>query len=140
MQRGERRDPIMTLVLTIITCGMYQFYWMFMACDEVNKGLGRNQYNGLVEVLLSFMTCGLWMLWWDWRIGNSIYEMEQRWGVQPKMEPAMLFLTAFFGLGPLFFQASMNNAWDHGQPPLDGPYHQERLPSHHDHTPPHDGW
>ncbi len=120
MQRGESREPVMTLVLTIVTCGFYYWYWMYKTCEEVNAGLGREEYNPVVEILLGVVTCGLWVLVWDWRVGESIYEMEQKWGVEPKMEPVLLFLTNFFGLGPLFYQRSMNNAWDNGRPPGGG--------------------
>ncbi len=116
MRRGEVRNPVMTLVLTIITCGFYYFYWMYKTCEEVNAGLATEEYNPGIEILLSIVTCGLWTLWWDWRVGESIYEMEQRWGTDPMMEPALLFLTNFFGLGPLFYQRSMNNAWENGSP------------------------
>ena len=119
MQAGEKRDPIMALVLAIVTCGLYMFYWVYKSSEELNAGLGRQDFNPAMEVGLSFLTCGLWMIWWDWRAANAIYEMEQMWGQKPKMEPALLFLTGLFGLGPLFFQLSMNNAWE-GQPQIAG--------------------
>lgn len=116
MKRGPIREPIMTLVLTLLTCGVYYLYWIVATCNEVNDGLGRQEYNGGMEVVLSLLTCGWWTLWWDWRMANSIYELEQRWGVEPELEPAVMFITNFFGLGPLFYQRSMNNAWENGSP------------------------
>ena len=116
MRRGEIRDPIMTLVLTWVTCGIYYWYWMYKASEEINAGLGREEYDPGMELLLAIVTFGLWVIWWDWRVSESIYEMEQRWGLEPKMEPALMFLTNFFGLGPLFYQRSMNHAWEQGRP------------------------
>lgn len=117
MRSGMNRNPVMTLVLTLVTCGFYYWYWMWVTCQDINAGLGREEFNPAVEILLGIVTCGLWVLVWDWRAGEAIYELEQTWGVEPEMEPALLFLTNFFGLGPLFYQRSMNNAWLNGAPP-----------------------
>ncbi len=125
-QRGTVREPIMTLVLTIFTCGFYYLYWMIVACEDINKGLGEKRFNWVVEFVLGFVTCGIWFLVWEWRSAEAICEIEQRWGLKPQMEPVLLFLTNFFGLGPLFYQRSMNHAWEEGHPPSEG-HQYDRL-------------
>ena len=45
MQRGEVRDPIMVAILGMVTCGFYNLYWMYMVCEEMNNGLGREEFN-----------------------------------------------------------------------------------------------
>ncbi len=116
MQRGEFREPVMTLVFTWLTCGIYYYYWMYVASEEMNAALGRKEYDPAMEIVLSLVTCGIWLIWWDWRMSESIVELEQRWGLVPKMEPALMFVTNFLGLGPLFYQRSMNHAWQFGDP------------------------
>ncbi len=117
---GKVREPIMTLILTILTCWIYYLYWMIVTCEDINKGLGEKRFNWVVEFVLGFLTCGVWFLVWEWRSAEAIVEIEQRWGLQPQMEPVLLFITNFFGLGPLFYQRSMNHAWQQGQPPSAG--------------------
>lgn len=127
MQKGESRDPIMTLVLTLVTCGLYGLYWLFVTTEEVNKGLGREEYNFVKEFLLTMVTCGLWGMFWMWRFSNSIVEIEQKWGVQPKMDAPILFVTYIFGLGPFFMQTSLNNAWDNGNPGVGADSHDALM-------------
>ena len=38
---GTNRSPVMVLVLTVITCGIYSLYWHYVVGQEINAALGR---------------------------------------------------------------------------------------------------
>lgn len=116
MQRGEVRNPVMVLVLTLFTCGIYAIIWILGVCDDVNKGLGREEFNGGKEIGLTLVTCGLWGYYFFWRLSEATAEVQQAWGVQPTMDPPIYFVTFLFGLGPFFIQTGLNNAWENGTP------------------------
>lgn len=116
MQRGEVRNPVMVLVLCMVTCGIYNIIWILAVMDELNKGLGREDYNGTKEVILLFVTCGLWGMWLLWRICNSVAELQESWGVQPQFDGTILFLLHFVYVGPYFVQDGLNKAWEQGTP------------------------
>lgn len=124
MQRGEVRDPIMVTVLSLVTCGMYNLYWLYMAIEEVNKGLGEERFSFFKELGLSIITCGLYAFYFYWQFSNAIVELQQRWGVQPVQEPTILFALQliFPPAGPFLIQQSLNNAWEHGTPGGAGGY------------------
>src|SRR5690554_2783891 len=116
MQRGEVRNPIMVLLLPMVTCGIYGFIWMYGVVDDINKGLGREEYNFVKEILLSMVTCGAWGIWFSWRLCNSVVEVQNTWGVKPQFDAPILFVLLLFGLGPFFIQQGLNEAWENGSP------------------------
>lgn len=114
MQAGQVRNPIAQLLLTIVTCSLYGLYWLFLAVEEVNKGLGEERFNFVKEVLLSIVTCGLWAFWFYWRFSEAVCELQAKWGVKPEMDAPILFILAVLGLGPLFFKMGLNKALEQG--------------------------
>ncbi len=122
MQRGEVRNPVTVLLLIYVTCGIYGLIWMFAVIDDINKGLGREEFNAMKEIGLTIVTCGMWGLWFQWRLCNAVVELQKAWGVEPEMEPTILFVLNFVYVGPLFMQKSLNNAWENGTPGGAGGY------------------
>lgn len=116
MQRGEVRNPIMVVVLPMLTCGIYGLIWFFQVCEDLNKGLGRQEFNAVKELALTFVTCGLWGYYFIWRICEAVVEVQKQWGVQPNMDAPILFVMSLIGIGPFFMQSGLNNAWENGTP------------------------
>ena len=116
MQRGEVRDPVMVLILSIFTCGIYNLIWLFKTGEEINQASGFEQFNMVKELLLSFFTCGLWGIWFQWRFAEAVVNLQKNWGVKPQMEAPILFFMAFVSLMPFFVQQGLNDAWQHGTP------------------------
>ncbi len=116
MQYGTVRHPILVYFLSMITCGLYGLYWFFVTSEDINRGLGRKEMNPILDFILIWLTCGLWWFWWSWKASEAIVEVQEAWGVRPKMDAALLFIIAFFGLGMIVKQLSLNNAWENGSP------------------------
>jgi hypothetical protein len=117
MQRAEVRSPIVVLVLSLFTCGIYSIWYLFFAVpDEINQGLGREEFSSMKELGLSIVTCGLWTFWYMWRICEALVELQKAWGVEPEMDAAIIFILALLGIGPIFIQMALNNAWENGTP------------------------
>ncbi len=121
MQRGEVRDPVKTLIFGLLSCGIYQLYWLIQIAQELNAALGRDEFT-MKDVILSFVTCGIWGIFVMWRLSNAVVELQQKWGVQPVMDAPILFLMNLLYLGPFFIQQSLNNAWENGTPGGAGGY------------------
>ena len=122
MQKGEVTNPILVLVLPMVTCGMYMIYWMFKAMNEINAGLGREEFNPTTDLILTFVTCGAYGIYFNWPLSNAVVELQQKWGVQPEMDANIMFVLSLFGLGGFFMQTGMNNAWEKGTPGGAGGY------------------
>ncbi|MGM0556342.1 MAG: DUF4234 domain-containing protein [Myxococcota bacterium] len=111
MNRGEVRNPITVLLLTFVSCGLYGIYWFFQIVEDINGALGEERFNPFKELVLSVVTCGAWGLWLQWRLSETAVELQRSRGIQPKLEPWMLFLTGLVGLFPFFMQAMLNETW-----------------------------
>ena len=124
MQRGEVRDPIIVTILSFVTCGIYNLYWLYMVLEEVNKGLGEERFSFFKELGLSIITCGLYGLYFYWQFSNAISEVQQRWGVRPMQEPVLIFVLCLMvpPVGPFLIQQGLNNAWENGTPGGAGGY------------------
>ena len=81
MRRGTPRDPALTLVLILLTCGIYYLYFIYEVSQETQEFLEEPDISPGVEVLLSVLTCGLWNIYWDYRMGKRIAEMNRQAGL-----------------------------------------------------------
>jgi len=120
MRLGTRRDPALTLVLILLTCGIYYLYFIYVVSQETQDFLEEPDIAPGLEVLLSVLTCGLWNIYWDYRIGKRVAEMCVQAGLPPT-DNAVLYLAldlvgagGFLGLGllnPVLQQESLNRVW-----------------------------
>ncbi len=133
MRIGKTRSPALTLVLILLTCGIYYLYFIYIVSEETQEFLGERDTSPGLEVLLSVATCGLYNIYWDYKLGKRIAEMSQRVGLPPT-DNAVLYLIldcigvgGFGGLGllnPILQQDGLNRVWQAamtGPPPGSAP-------------------
>ena len=51
-----RRSVAAVIVLSLITCGIYMLYWIFVTCRDLQKESGRSEFPYLGIFLLSLFT------------------------------------------------------------------------------------
>ena len=120
MRLGTPRDPALTLVLILLTCGIYYLYFIYVVSQETQDFLDDREISPGVEALLSLITCGLWNIYWDYRMGKRVAEMCVQVGL-PVTDNAVLYLVldlvgfgGFSSLGlvnPVLQQDSLNRIW-----------------------------
>jgi hypothetical protein len=112
---GEKRDPMMVVLFTFLTCGIYGWYWLYMMITEVKNALGREDINPAMELVLSIVTCGIYMIYLFYKYPQMMLEMQDRAG-RPRNDISMMsLLLAIFGLGIVsiaVIQSELNNIWD----------------------------
>lgn len=59
----SKRNPVAVAVLTVLTFGLYAYYWLYSTTDELKDETGREELNPLIDVLLAIVTVGLWGIW-----------------------------------------------------------------------------
>lgn len=115
-ERGEERNIIVVFALTMVTCGLYGLYYNYVLMQDLNKGLGREEYSPVKEIALGFVTCGFWTMWLLWREAASVNEIERDWGLKVEFEQPILFALNFFVFN-VFSQVRLNNVWANGTVP-----------------------
>ena len=58
------RSVGLCIVLSIITCGIYGFYWLYCLNEDVNEITERPGTSGGLVVVFSLITCGIYSLYW----------------------------------------------------------------------------
>jgi uncharacterized membrane protein YidH (DUF202 family) len=70
----------MHLILTLVTCGFWNFYWNYRQMEACNDMLGRREFSFVAWILLIFVTCGLWHIFYQYKMGSAIVEIQRHMG------------------------------------------------------------
>lgn len=61
------------IVLSVVTCGLYNVYWNYLQMKAMNALLGREEYDFVRWALLTLVTCGLYHIYFEYRMGSDLY-------------------------------------------------------------------
>ena len=65
------RNIVVAIILSIVTCGIYQLYWMFKMNEEVNVLASEpNATSGGLVIVFHFITCGIYGIYWSYKMGE----------------------------------------------------------------------
>jgi hypothetical protein len=64
----------MPAVLTMVTCGIYYFYWQYVTTEELKQATGRDDLNPMMDLLLTLCCCGLWAIYVQYRNAQVVHE------------------------------------------------------------------
>lgn len=111
--RGPRlktdRSILMYIVLTIVTCGLYGFWFIYTMAQDVNTacaGDGESTSGLVAYIVLSYITCGIYSYYWQYQLGNRLADNAYRYNMRFSENGTTVLLWAIFGsflcgLGPL---------------------------------------
>ena len=74
MENVHVRNIAFDIVLTLLTCFLYNLYVQYKQCDAVNDMLGAPKYSFASWFLLSLITCGLYHVYHEYRKSVDIAE------------------------------------------------------------------
>src|SRR5262245_56941157 len=63
--KGQIRNPTTVLLLSFVTCGIYQLIWFISVCNEMSRFLGKEEPSWWKIILFANLTCGIYGLWWQ---------------------------------------------------------------------------
>jgi len=121
-----KRNPLGVLGLSLISLGIYFFYWYWKLNDELRRFEHDESINP-ARSLMAMLFC--WIIIVPpfiaiWNTANHIQSAERRAGVLQQIEPVLvlLFQIVFSLVNPPYTQDHMNRIWDHavGTQPLPG--------------------
>ncbi len=96
----ERRDIAISVVLSIITLGIYALYWMYQISEDVNALVGRQWHcsSGIV-ILLTIVTFGIYGIYWWYMAGQALdeYIVSKESGM-PGSRGVVYLVLSIFGL------------------------------------------
>lgn len=101
---GERlktdRGLLSYIVLSIITCGIYSYYFIYKMAYDVNvacEGDGESTGGLVAFILLSFITCGIYAWVWYYKLGNRLASNAGRYGMTFQENGTTVLMWQIFG-------------------------------------------
>src|SRR5688500_6038225 len=70
-----RRESYIPPLLTLVTCGVYYFYWQYVTTEELKAASGREDLNPVMDLLLTLLCCGLWGIYVQYRNVQVVHEV-----------------------------------------------------------------
>lgn len=89
------------IILTIITCGIYGYYFLYKMASDVNiacEGDGETTAGLLQLIVLSFITCGIYSWIWYYKLGNRLSNNAPRYGMTFQENGTTVLMWNLFGL------------------------------------------
>lgn len=112
--RGEHREPGIVLLLTIVTCGIYYYIYLYKASEEIQAFTGETDTSPTLEVVLSLLTCGLYTIYWDYKMARKIALMQHSVGIASTDNAILYLVLNFLGVGfinAMIQQGHLNDIW-----------------------------
>jgi Domain of unknown function (DUF4234) len=115
-QRYLKRNPIGVLGLSIVTLGVYFFYWYYQVNDELRR-FERDESispaRSLVAVLFGWMIIVPPFIAF-YNTAKHVQAVEQRQSIQPELEPALVIVILLLVAvaNGVYMQEHLNRIWD----------------------------
>lgn len=100
MQIKENRSLVTFILLTLVTCGIYVYYFIYKLAQDTNTvcaGDGEETAGLLKFILLSFVTCGIYSYIWYYKLGNRYANNAARYGLSFQENGTTVLLWMLFG-------------------------------------------
>lgn len=88
------------LILSLLTCFLFDLYWNYRQMEACNELLGRDEFHFWQWLLLVVITFGLYHFYYQYQMGSAIVEIQDRNGL-PTTDglPILSVIATLFGFG-----------------------------------------
>lgn len=88
------------LLLTLVTCFLFNLYWNYRQMVACNELLEREEFSFWVWLLLTILTCGIYHLYYQYKMGDAINEIQESLGEHVTDGlPILSVVAALLGVG-----------------------------------------
>jgi hypothetical protein len=111
---GAERDIAVSVILTIVTCGIYGLVWVYRIGSDLRNSLGGDDPKPGVDLLLFIFTCGLWGIYLSYKYPSLINDLKRRARLPKSDLPIATLVLSIFGLGLIslaLVQNDLNKVW-----------------------------
>lgn len=73
----ENRNIALYIVLSIITCGIFGFYWLYTLNEDINAVSNEpNPMSSALVIVLTIITCGIFGWYWLYKQGDNLDKVD----------------------------------------------------------------
>lgn len=98
---NEDRSFIVYVILSVLTCGLYAFYFVHTLARDVNKICAEDgrKVGGLVAyIILSYLTFGLYHVYWKCKIADRLRKNAPLYNLEFSAGPITMLALSILGL------------------------------------------
>lgn len=94
----SKRDLVLNIILTIVTCGLWGIIWEVQIADDIKLLTGEESLvSGIVLVLLSLVTCGIYFIFWVYNAANKLELVKAGYGLPTESKGLVYVVLSIFG-------------------------------------------
>ena len=100
MKVKEDRSLVMYILLSIVTCGIYSYYFLYSIAQDANVVCaddGKKTSGRAAFILLSIVTCGIYAWIWYYNLGNRLSENAPKYGLNFSENGTTVLMWMIFG-------------------------------------------
>lgn len=112
MYIGKTRLPILVIVFSIITCGIYSLYWYYTIMNDTNKILQKKYLHSSLQVLLLILCPPI--IWYVlYKVDKGLVEAYQQTGAKYTENFILwLLLSMLLGVGIFVAMVQITSAFN----------------------------
>ena len=110
-----KREIVVAIILTIITCGIYGIYWFIVMTDDANKVSGNTAPSGGTAFLFTLLTCGIYSIYWNYKMGQKMSQAGKMHGKDISDNAVLYLILSIFGFSIISYcliQSDLNKFAD----------------------------
>ena len=94
----KEKNLALCIILAIVTCGIYMYYWIVTLTDDTNEIAGEPEdTSGVIALVLTIVTCGIYGLYWAYKRGEKIDKAHQLNGQAASNGGVLYLILYIFG-------------------------------------------
>ena len=105
---NRERNVALSIVFTILTCGIYGWYWMVVLNDDMLDALNEDGTSGGLVLALSLVTCGIYGLYWMYQTGRRVDRLNARYGRHTDNSGLLYLIIGILGLSIVVYGVAQN--------------------------------
>lgn len=95
----RERNIAVSIILTIVTCGIYGIYWFVVLTDEAKiASKDETAPSGGITLLLNIVTCGIYGIYWAYKMGKTLMSAKETNGMTAEDNSVLYIILQIFGL------------------------------------------
>lgn len=108
----QKRDIAVSIILSIVTCGIYAIYWFVCLTDDMGKLSNDTRLKGGTCFLLTLVTCGIYGYYWAYLMGKAAYNIKSQRNLPANDNSIIYLVLQLFGLGIVVYALAQSEIND----------------------------
>lgn len=92
-----KREIVLCIVLSIITCGIYGLVWFVLMTNDSNNLADEKTASGGLALLYTILTCGIYFFYWNYKMGKKMHESGLKYNKNIDDNSVLYLVLSLFG-------------------------------------------